>query len=177
MDEVRIYNDIRTLVEIQADMYNTDASDVNLVGYWNFDQEIGVNANDQSSFTNNGTLIGSTDIPLWTYRVINEQDLGTVGDLRYAITQANANAGTHYVDFSIPTASVPYQIDLTGGLPQITERVVVDATSQTGWTINSNMVTINDGVGIADGFDIDSGITGEFYGLSITNFVNKKCDK
>jgi Calx-beta domain/Beta-propeller repeat/Carboxypeptidase regulatory-like domain len=63
--------------------------------------------------------------------VTNTNNHGT-GSLREAIINANATPGTDTVVFNIPGAGVKV-INLIIGLPEITDRVVIDATTQPGY--------------------------------------------
>ncbi|MCP4348818.1 MAG: hypothetical protein GY795_25345 [Desulfobacterales bacterium] len=65
LDEVRIWNDVRTQTEIQNNMHNTlnPASEGNLVAYYRFDQGGGTTLTDYTSNNNHGTL---QDSPSWT---------------------------------------------------------------------------------------------------------------
>jgi surface antigen len=57
IDEVRIWNTIRTQTEIQANMSTTlQGNESNLVGYWPFDENTGTTTGDRSSNANDGTL-------------------------------------------------------------------------------------------------------------------------
>ena len=59
IDEVRIWNNVRTETEIQNNMYNIIAdpgSEANLIAYYNFDETTGTTLTDQSNNANNGTL-------------------------------------------------------------------------------------------------------------------------
>jgi parallel beta-helix repeat protein len=85
-------------------------------------------ANDTSEFSN--CLAASAGAT--TYAVSNTNDSGP-GSLRQAILSANQNTG--FVDtiaFSIPNAG-PHRIQLQSGLPQVTDSVVIDGTTQPGY--------------------------------------------
>jgi len=59
IDEVRIWNIIRTQVEIQADMYREiSGNESGLVGYWRFNEGSGNTAFDQIANGNDGSLQG-----------------------------------------------------------------------------------------------------------------------
>ena len=77
-----------------------------------------------------------------TYTVTFTADNITPGSLRWAITQANAAAGTHTIAFNIPTTDPGYytenatshwwRIQLASTLPRITRAgVTIDGTTQT----------------------------------------------
>jgi len=63
--------------------------------------------------------------------VINANDHGP-GSLRQAILDANATVGTDMIVFNIPGAGVK-TINLLFALPEITDAVVIDATTQPGY--------------------------------------------
>lgn len=63
IDEVRIWNDVRTLTEIKENMYKElTGSEAGLAGYWKLNEGSGTNAADSSTNSNNGTL---TNGPSW----------------------------------------------------------------------------------------------------------------
>ncbi len=63
IDEVRIWSDARTLSEIQANMHKSlTGSESNLVAYYSMSDASGTTLTDNSTNTNNGTLINS---PVW----------------------------------------------------------------------------------------------------------------
>ncbi|MDM8564110.1 PA14 domain-containing protein [Candidatus Halobeggiatoa sp. HSG11] len=65
IDEVRIWNDVRTQTEIQDNMNTTVSSFENgLVAYYRFDQDSGLEVIDVSSYDNDGVLNDSTG-PAW----------------------------------------------------------------------------------------------------------------
>src|SRR5262245_21593547 len=68
-----------------------------------------------------------------TYTVTNTADTGA-GSLRQAITDANANLGTDTIEFNI-TGSGVHTIEVPiSGLPWITSPVIVDGTTQPGYS-------------------------------------------
>lgn len=72
--------------------------------------------------------------PGWcaTFSVVNTNAAGT-GSLRQAILDANNTAGTDTIAFAI-TGSGPFTITPTNALPQIIEPVILDGTTQSGYT-------------------------------------------
>jgi hypothetical protein len=95
-----------------------------------------------------------------TFTVTNTNDSGA-GSLRQAILDANANAGQHdTIDFAIGTGAGGYvdptplepgsgdeywTINLSSALPEITDAVNIDATTQTNWLAGSFMPIVLDG--------------------------------
>jgi hypothetical protein len=72
--------------------------------------------------------------------VTNTNNHGT-GSLRQAMLDANATAGADTIVFNIPGAGI-HTIDLLIGLPEITDQVVIDATTQPGYS-GSPLVELN----------------------------------
>ncbi len=66
---------------------------------------------------------------LTAYLVQSMADDGSVGTLRWAVLQANANPGPNMIQFDIPGTGVQ-QIALGSPLPQITNPVLIDGTTQ-----------------------------------------------
>ena len=61
LDEVRVWSDVRTLSEVQDNMYNAlTGSESNLVLYYRFDEGSGSTANDDAGTASNGTITGAT---------------------------------------------------------------------------------------------------------------------
>ena len=75
-------------------------------------------------------------MPVATFSVTNTNDAGA-GSLRQAILDANANAGTDLINFSIPGPG-PHTIQPASALPIITDPVVIDGYTQPGASPNSN---------------------------------------
>ena len=93
------------------------------------------------------------------------------GSLRDAIINANATAGTDTISFNIPGPGVKV-ISLLIALPELTDRVVIDATTQPGYA--GTPVIELDGLGLgtavnANGLSIKAGGT-TVRGLAIVNF-------
>src|SRR5262249_8394753 len=85
----------------------------------------------QRSFIPKLTCLEDRTLPS-TFTVINTQDDGP-GSLQQAIVDANyISAGPDTIDFNIPGAGVQ-TIALLHALPQITEEVTIDGTSQPGF--------------------------------------------
>ena len=66
IDEVRIWNSVRTQDEIRDNMMTTlTGNETGLVAYYRFDQTDGTTLYDMSSYGHNGTLHGSNGLPTW----------------------------------------------------------------------------------------------------------------
>ncbi len=69
--------------------------------------------------------------PTLSFTVVNTADLG-LGSLRQAIRNANQVPGVQTIDFAIPGVG-PFTILLVTALPELTEAVAIDATTQPGF--------------------------------------------
>ena len=66
-----------------------------------------------------------------TYTVSSNADDGSAGTLRWAIIQANANAGSDNIEFNIAGSTQEARtIRLTSILPSLQDALVIDATTQ-----------------------------------------------
>src|SRR5208282_3914868 len=100
--------------------------------------------------------------------VTNTNDSG-IGSLRQVINNANANPGTDTVTFQIPGLG-PYIIQPSTVLPTITDPVVLDGTSQTGFP-GTPIIQINGGGLAGDGLTLGTGSSGSTVkGMDIYNF-------
>lgn len=89
--------------------------------------------------------------------------------LREAINAANASGGTDTITFNI-TGSPPYIITTSGNLPVVASGVVIDGSTQPGYT-GTPVVRLNGGGGATLGLDLQ-GSANVVRGLSITNFTS-----
>lgn len=90
-----------------------------------------------------------------TFTVNNSNDSG-LGSLRQALLDANANPGTDTIIFDIAPGGVR-TITLSNSLPRITDPVIIDATTQSGYTGNPIIELTSSGS--SAGFIIDAGNT------------------
>ena len=104
----------------------------------------------------------------------NTNNAGT-GSLRQAITDSNADAGDlDRIHFNIPGTG-PFAITLTTALPNLSQPVVIDATTQSGYSglpvvqLVGNATAFN-GLGVAAG-------NTTIRGLSITGFPGNGIQK
>ncbi|MBW1699232.1 MAG: DUF4347 domain-containing protein, partial [Deltaproteobacteria bacterium] len=104
-----------------------------------------------------------------TFTVTKTSDAGA-GSLREAILAANALAGTDTIEFNIAGAG-PHTIQTTSALPNITDSVVIDGTTEPDFV--STPVIVLDGTfaGAVDGL-ILTGDGSTIRGLVINNFNN-----
>ncbi|MBA3596534.1 MAG: DUF4347 domain-containing protein [Methylibium sp.] len=123
-------------------------------------------------------VIGAQTQAAWqgalaTYTVTNINDSGA-GSLRQAIIDANANAGTDNISFSISAALVggAHTINLASALPTITGTVILNAATEPDFA-GAPIVELNGasaGVG-ADGLRLGAGSAGStIRGLVINRF-------
>jgi hypothetical protein len=96
--------------------------------------------------------------------VVNTNDSG-LGSLRYAIEWANSNAGTDTISFNIPTSDPGYNpttgaftIQPNSALPEITDSVVIDGTTQAGFSSSPIIELDGTNAGLtANGLTISAG--------------------
>jgi hypothetical protein len=96
-----------------------------------------------------------------TFTVTNTLDDGSVGSLRWAVNQANANPGQDWIDFSSAVFNTPKTITLTGG--QLT-------LADTGTTIigpGAGLLSIS-GNNASRVLQINPGVTEALSGLTLT---------
>ncbi|HEX2270583.1 MAG TPA: SBBP repeat-containing protein, partial [Pyrinomonadaceae bacterium] len=102
--------------------------------------------------------------------VTNNQNHGT-GSLRDAIVNANATVGTDTITFNIPGPGVKV-IALVNELPEITDPIVIDATTQPGYA-GSPLIELDGSalLGSTNGLVITAG-SSTIRGLAIGGFQN-----
>ncbi|BAQ65372.1 choice-of-anchor Q domain-containing protein [Geminocystis sp. NIES-3709] len=102
--------------------------------------------------------------------VTNTSDSGE-GSLRQAILNANAIAGSNIITFNIAGSGVR-TITLNSALPEITEQVTIDGTTQLGF-INSPIIEINGNNTVDNGLNLGGGSSNSVIkGLIINRFTN-----
>ena len=113
-------------------------------------------------------LLATFDVTLATDA--NSGGGGNVGDLRWAITQANAAGGADTITFSIGTGVAT--INLAAALPNVTGQVTIDGTTQEGFA-GTPLIEIvrNAAPAAANGLVLAAGSAGStIRGLSIQSF-------
>ena len=108
---------------------------------------------------------------LSVYDVTSLADDGSAGTLPSIIEQVNSDSTPDTIDFNLP-GSAPYVIQPTSELPQITNSVTIDGTSQAGYS-GTPIVELNGSQagGGSDGLQLDAdNITVQ--GLVINQFSN-----
>jgi hypothetical protein len=117
-----------------------------------------------------GTLSIVPTAALNTYTVINTSSNNTTGSFARALQQANTNPGLDRIEFDI-SGTPPHTIVIYGSdLPDITSPVVIDGTTQPGWTTGHPAIQMENSDGSSDGFRITSG-SSTLKGLCFTNFT------
>ncbi|MGB7307177.1 MAG: DUF4347 domain-containing protein, partial [Burkholderiaceae bacterium] len=108
---------------------------------------------------------------LATFVVNNTGDTG-VGSLRDAITNANLTAGADVIQFAItdPLVGGAHTISITSALPNITETVFIDGTSEPDYA-GAPVIVLRSGGGSSNGLVITATAdNSEVRGLVIRNF-------
>lgn len=102
---------------------------------------------------------------------------GLPGQLRWAVTQANAAPGESIINFNIP-GTAPFSIELHATLPVITKTVIIDGTTQPGYDPAfpaDPVITItgeNNGMGLlANCFSFNTVQRGGVTGVFIKDFA------
>ena len=94
-------------------------------------------------------LLGTTTLlPAATFTVTNNGDAGA-GTLRQAIINANANADLDTIVFALTGGTGVKTITLASPLPKVTTSVIIDGTTQSGYTGVTPLIEIN-GTNVAD---------------------------
>jgi parallel beta-helix repeat protein len=99
--------------------------------------------------------------------VINTSNAG-IGSLRQAILDANASPGSSVITFAIPGPG-PHTIAISSGLPSLTGSLVIDGTSQPGYSGSPVIVLDGSDAGVGTGLEL-SGPANHVRGLSIVGF-------
>lgn len=132
IEDFKIFNNTRTIVEIESDMVDTNLPfSPDLVAYWAFEEDAGATSTDLLT----GELLTFQGEVLQTYRVININSSG-IGSLREAITWADSDSDKDYIDFSIVGTGIHTISGFTS--PSITRPIVIDGYSQYGSKVNTN---------------------------------------
>jgi trimeric autotransporter adhesin len=107
---------------------------------------------------------------LATFVVTNNANLGA-GSLRQAIINANNANGSDTITFNIGVGGVQ-NIGLQSALPQVTEGVLIDGTTQTGYAVGAPLIVLNGSIAgsPADGIVISSTTPVTIRGLVINRF-------
>jgi CSLREA domain-containing protein len=189
IDEFRISNSIRYTANFTLPT-GPFTPDTNTVGLYHFDEGSGTSARDSATVTGaptNGVLrVGGNPVgPVYTgsdigqtvNRRVNSADDVSNGicdvahcSLREAITVANSAPGPDVIVFNIPGAGV-HTIRPTSNLPPITDSVIIDGTSQPGYS-GTPLIQL-DGSSIPAGQNSGLNLTGSnitVRGLAINRF-------
>ncbi len=103
--------------------------------------------------------------------VVNTTSDSGPGSLRQAILDANNNAGADTINFQIP-GTKPFTINLLTPLPNISDPVTLDGTTQPGYTSTPVVELNGSGVASAAGLQLNPGSgTSVILGLAINRFT------
>jgi hypothetical protein len=189
MDEIRVSNIARYGGSnfIPPASYVSDGS---TVLHYDMNMGTGQTITDNSASPATGTLglnaltAGDINDPLWALRTTNTLDDGSIGSLRWAITEANLDTDKDYIDFSIDAAGVQTIIPISS-LPPITEQILIDGYSQLGSSKNTqnsgsnailNIQINGSSAGNVEGLQINAP-NSEIYGLIINGYSGVSLDK
>ena len=134
-------------------------------------------------WSGNGTQSGHTDTAgvfgqrynSSTLVVTNTNDSG-LGSLRAAMIDSNSSSGMQTITFNI-SGSGPHTINLATDLPNITDTVIIDGSSEPDYVAGTPVIEINGGGTLTDGLFLDSGSAGStIRGLIINQFTDDGID-
>ena len=121
-----------------------------------------------STPSNNVVVVTTTVNPTGRQLVVTNTNNGGLGSLRQAILDSNADIGDRdTIVFNIPGSGVR-TITLQSGLPQITQPVVIDGTTQPGYA-GAPLIELNGNGVSAIGLQVQGG-NSEVRGLVINRF-------
>lgn len=109
--------------------------------------------------------ISAVESPTQTFIVVNADSSGP-GSLQQAITSANSSPGLDTITFNIPASGIQF-IFLNAPLPTITDSLVIDGTTQPGYT-GTPLIHL-EGLGTGQALNITAGGS-TIKGLSFTSF-------
>jgi choice-of-anchor C domain-containing protein len=107
---------------------------------WDLEYQVGSITTDVA-FSNQ--FQADADFILATYTVTNTNDSGA-GSFRQAILDANSNAGVDTITFSIAGSGTQI-INIASALPTITDQIIINGTTQTGYVAGSFVPIVIDG--------------------------------
>jgi hypothetical protein len=132
-------------------------------------------ATDTTTANNTSTFSTRTQV-FNPFQVTTTDDNGdntspTAGSLRAAIINTNNNPGTDTITFAIP-GSGPHTLTLVSALPTITDKVVIDATSQLGYN-GSPLIRLDGNNALGFGLVLATNSDGStIEGLNIVRFAS-----
>ncbi|MFO1001930.1 MAG: DUF4347 domain-containing protein [Planctomycetaceae bacterium] len=140
---------------------------------WELEYQVGTITTDVAFSTH---LQADANFILATYTVTNTNDSGA-GSFRQAILDANANAGVDTITFSIAGSGTQI-INIASVLPTITDQIIINGTTQTGYVAGSFVPIIIDGNNLgANGLSLGAGSSGsQIRGLVIRDFGQTAID-
>ena len=170
IDEVRIWNIARTEAEIQAN-YNQEltGSETGLVGYWQFNENIGTIITDVSSNNNDGNILGNatfTDGVFSPGKFVFSQSNFSVTETGYPLSEVTINRidglgreASVTVNLSDGTATSPDDYDNTSIVVNfangetsktVTIPIVNDGIEDSSETINLSLINPSNGTSIGE---------------------------
>jgi hypothetical protein len=118
---------------------------------------------------NTSEFAGNVDVADPTIVMVTTTADSGVGSLRDAIAYANSTAGVQEtIRFNIP-GSAPFIIAPASPLPAITDPVIINGATQSGYALGSPVVRLDGANSIAIGLDVAAG-NSEIRGLQIVRF-------
>jgi hypothetical protein len=130
IDEVRVWEKVRTLTEIRSDMHREiSGTEPGLVAYWRFNETSGNTAIDQTTNAHHGALQGGVTrgistafAPLWltVTPTSGTVAIGSSLDMELAFNASHLDAGVVSADIAVvsndpnkPKIRVPIRLDIT----------------------------------------------------------------
>ncbi|RLS71105.1 MAG: DUF4347 domain-containing protein, partial [Planctomycetota bacterium] len=124
----QLLNEISTLTNCDAAASDDATGGTARNADWDLEYQVGSITTDVA-FSNQ--FQADANFILATYTVTNTNDTGA-GSFRQAILDANANAGVDTITFSI-AGSGTQVINIASALPTITDQIIINGTTQTGY--------------------------------------------
>ena len=136
----QLLNEISTLTNCDAAASDDATGGTARNADWDLEYQVGSITTDVA-FSNQ--FQADANFILATYTVTNTNDSGA-GSFRQAILDANANAGVDTITFSI-AGSGTQVINIASALPTITDQIIINGTTQTGYVAGSFVPIVIDG--------------------------------
>jgi len=121
------------------------------------------------------TVTKTTDPDPFVYRYHFDDSICApelIGTLQWAIRKANDTQGDCIINFNIPGTG-PYIILIDHYIPQINNSVIIDGTTQAGYSLNNPIIIIDGQELIGDGLIVSGADSVVIRGLHIRNLTNR----
>ncbi len=163
----QLLNEISTLTNCDAAASDDATGGAAHNADWDLEYQVGSITTDVA-FSNQ--FQADANFMLATYTVTNTNDSGA-GSFRQAILDANANVGVDTITFSI-SGSGTQIINIASVLPTVTDQIIIDGTTQTGYVARSFVPIVIDGNNLnTNGLTLGVGSSGStISGLVIRDF-------